>query len=95
MADKLGMKSSYLSAIEHGKKAIPRDFISSLVPLYDLSETELKNLKEAADLSRQYVNIDLNGKNAEITGLANAFARKLGSLTDTQIKEITKVLKED
>ena len=95
MADKLGMKSSYLSSIEHGKKAIPKSFISSLMRLYDLSDSELKNLQEAADLSRQYINIDVNGKNAEISGLANAFARKLDSLTDEQIKDIFKVLKED
>lgn len=95
MADCLGMKSSYLSAIEHGKKAIPKTFIESLVSRYDLSEEEMKNLRKSADLSKQNINIDLTGKSADLTGLANAFARKFDSLTEEQIKEITKALKEE
>lgn len=95
MADSLGVKSSYLSAIEHGKKAIPKSFICSLTSLYSLSQNEIENLEKAADLSKQNVNINLIGKDADLAGLANAFARKFDSLTENQIKAIEKVLKED
>ena len=84
-----------LSAIEHGKKAIPKSFISSLTSLYSLSQNEIENLEKAADLSKQNVNINLIGKDADLAGLANAFARKFDSLTENQIKAIEKVLKED
>ena len=40
MAEKLNMTSSYLSAIECGKRNIPSDLISKLASIYDLTEEE-------------------------------------------------------
>jgi len=37
MADKLGMGSAELSAIEHGRKPIPEGFMQKLEYLYDLN----------------------------------------------------------
>ena len=49
MADKLGMTSSYLSAIECGKRNIPDDLIEKLTSIYCLDEKEQQELLAGVD----------------------------------------------
>ena len=44
MANDLGISPSYLSAIENGKRAIPDNFLSTLLNLYNLNQTEIEQL---------------------------------------------------
>lgn len=95
MAAKLGVTSSYLSAIEHGKKPIPADFISRLQGLYNLTPAEMKRLEEAKKESALKVNIDLAGANKRQAMLANAFARKLNYFSDEKMEEIMRLIDGD
>ncbi|WP_290457643.1 helix-turn-helix domain-containing protein [Faecalibaculum rodentium] len=95
MADKLGVTSSYVSAIEHGKKPIPADFISRLKGLYDLSSDEIRRLEQAKEESALKVNIDLAGVNKKQAILANAFARKLNYFSDEEMEEIMRLIDGD
>lgn len=92
MADKLEVTSSYLSAIEHGKKPIPADLISRLRSIYDLTPEQIERLEQAKRESAMKVNIDLAGVNKKQAMLANAFARKLNCFSDEDMEKIMKVI---
>ncbi len=45
MADKLGLSSAFLSAIENGAKSIPFDFEDKLIKIYPFTIDEINQLK--------------------------------------------------
>lgn len=59
MADKLGISVPYLNAIENGRRDIPSDLTDKVINVYDLSEKDQKNIKEAVVTSKDKVKIDL------------------------------------
>ena len=92
MAEKLNMTSSYLSAIECGKRNIPSDLISKLASIYDLTQSEQEILSEARDKSLNSIEIELNTKNAYKRDLALQFARKFDDMDDELAIQILKFL---
>ncbi len=95
MADWMNVTSSYLSAIEHGKKAVPKDFVDSIVKHYQLDENYKNKLLDAAKKSIGSVRLNLVGKDEQRMEFANAFARKFDTLTDEQIKEMMDLIGGD
>ena len=60
MAGKLGLNSSYLSAIESGNRDIPPDLTDKICTEYGLDEGQRKELKEAElNTDRKLVQIDM------------------------------------
>jgi len=94
MADKLNITSSYLSAIEHGKREIPEGFVNDIICLYNLNGGVAAEVKRVAANSKLTLKLDLNGRRDNAKNLANAFARKLGDLDDIQINEMMSILKK-
>lgn len=92
MAEKLEMTSSYLSAIECGKRNIPADLIEKLVLIYNLSESEEKELLEARDNCINTVEINLTESNSHKRGLALQFARKFDDIDDEDAARILEYL---
>lgn len=95
MAESLGITPSYLSSIEHGKRKVPKGLIESLVKNFNLSREQEDELIESARKSALSIKIELSGRDAKTMEFANAFARKFDNLSDNQVEEIMKVLKED
>lgn len=95
MADDIGMTSSYLSAIEHGKREIPKRLISDLSNTYTLTSDEEDNLSKAAQNSRSSIKLNLSGNDSKKTEFANSFARRFDDLSDDQISEIMKILNHE
>ena len=97
MADKLGVTISYLSAVEHGKREVPDDWVDTISKLYQLSDAEKDNLEDLAYMSKNKVSIDLLEVNDKKKNTALAFARKFDNLSDEEINKINKILnnKED
>lgn len=95
MAEKLAMTSSYLSAIECGKRNIPDDLIQRLSAIYDLSEKEQQDLAEARDQSIKSIEIELPTNNAYKRDLALQFARKFDDMDDELAIQIMKFLDRD
>ena len=95
MAEKLTMTSSYLSAIECGKRNIPDDLIQRLSSIYDLSEKEQQDLAEARDKSIKSIEIELSTNNAYKRDLALQFARKFDDMDDELAIQIMKFLNRD
>ena len=92
MAEKLGISISYLSAIEHGKRNIPNDFIQKLFDKYQLSE-EMKTLiqKDIVDYSGE-MKLIISQMNEQQQELSLLYARKINKLNDKQIKKMRRFL---
>ena len=82
MAQKLGVSSSYLSAVENGKRSIPQDWKNKLTLLYSLTDGESEALDSAIHQSLQEIKItlDLNKFSDSDRDTLMAFARRYDSL---------------
>ena len=74
MAKALNVTSSYLSAVEHGKRKMPEGWVQLIVKEYKLTDEESKELREAAERSRKEIAIPL-GVSKVRDNLALSFAR--------------------
>lgn len=95
MAGRLGLNSSYLSAIESGNRDIPPDLTDKICNEYGLSAEERNKLKMAElKTDRKLVQIDMDKINLNLLAkeVVLDFAGKAASLTDDQLVEIKKIL---
>lgn len=95
MAEKLKKPSSFLSAVEFGKKAPPQDLVDTVIRLYGLKANETTELRNAAQLSSRSVKVDLGGVSNQSRELAVAFARQFTSLEPERVERLLSVLRED
>lgn len=95
MAEKLGVTSSYLSAVEVGKRKVPDSWIDRIASIYALSVGEINQLREAAAQSATQVKINLENASSRERDLAYAFAREFKDLSEDQHKAILRVLQKE
>jgi len=93
MAEKLGVSSSYLSAVENGKRVIPPSWRDKIIGLYSLTSDEVDELDEVIYKSQQEMKISINLNRFSDTDRDElmAFARrydKLDENTKTSLKEL-------
>jgi len=92
MAEKLGVSSSFLSAVETGKRNIPDGWVEKICLYYNLAMFEQEALKDAAANSAMAVTIDLSNMVPKRRETASLFARKFDEVDDTTIEAIRKLL---
>lgn len=92
MAVKLGVASSYLSAVETGKRNIPHDWLDKIITLYQLDFQESEELKNAFEGSQLSVKIDLQKANSRDKNLALSFAREFKDLDEDEKSKIWSIL---
>lgn len=95
MAEKLGVTSSYLSAVENGKRNIPQEWPDAISKIYSLGRSEQKELMEAARESQLTMKVDLNGYDAAEKNLIMALARELKDLDDENKSKIQEILRSN
>ena len=93
MADKLGVTSSYLSAVETGKRNIPKGWVEKICKYYNLAVFEREALEVAATNSARVVMMDLSNMTPKRKETALLFARKLDDVDDSVIETIQKLLR--
>jgi len=93
MADKLGVTSAYLSAVEVGKRNIPAEWVSEISNVYELSEEKKLQLQDAVDQSVMQVKIDLQRSNEQQKQVAVMFARRLDNLSKDELSSLFKIIK--
>lgn len=93
MAERLGVKSSFLSAVENGKKNVPKGFCEKIKEKYEISNAGYKELLDAAENSRRQVKIQMDKLNSNDRNLVLSFARKFEELESKEKQEIMKILK--
>jgi DNA-binding helix-turn-helix protein len=95
MAKKLDISVSYLSAIENGKRKIPKDFAEKLFKIYQLSDHMKEKIINAINIYAGEMKIRLDSLNREQQQLSLLYARKVNELNDNQIKKIREYLNGD
>lgn len=95
MAEKLNVTSSFLSAVENGKKKIPADWAEKISTLYSLSDEKTIELQNAVSETNECVEIGLKNLNFKQKELAFSFARKLNGFDESELQKLWQILKED
>ncbi|WP_197416842.1 MULTISPECIES: helix-turn-helix domain-containing protein [Leptotrichia] len=89
MARKLEISVSYLSAIENGKRNIPKDLAEKLFKIYQLSDNDKEKILQAISIYSGEMRIRLDSLNEKQQELSLLYAREISKLSDRQIEKIT------
>jgi transcriptional regulator with XRE-family HTH domain len=92
MADKLHMSSSYLSAIEVGKRNIPDDLIGKISRVYMLDQNTVNELENASFDSQNEVTLALENALPNKREAALLFARTFDVLDEPTAERLREIL---
>lgn len=87
MALQLGKSSSFLSAVETGRKRIPDDFLDSLSKHYEQVKAKRDEFQVLINHARKEVPLPDDASLSDAM-LATALTRKFKSLSDEEISEL-------
>lgn len=94
-ADVLGVTSSYLSAVEKGKKAVPSEWIAKIALAYKLTSEQKAELTELATESAPVINLEMPSGTDDQTRKAVAmFARRINSLDKEALARIMALMEK-
>ncbi|UYO62783.1 helix-turn-helix domain-containing protein [Acetobacterium wieringae] len=91
MAEKLNVTSSFLSAVENGKRNIPNDWIEKISILYGVT---VGDLRRAAEQSAKDIKISLEDRSESDRDLVFSFARNFNQLNDDEKENLKKILSQ-
>lgn len=94
MAGTLNVTMSYLSAVEMGRRNIPKHWEEIIGDSYNLTPEQRNELKKSIQNSVSSISINLKEKKDNQRSLALEFARKLDMLDDNKIGDIRKMLSD-
>lgn len=94
MADKLQVSSSFLSAVENGKKRMPASWNSQICILYQLSPEERSAFNTAIAETEERLEMELHSLGQCQRETAVLFAREIPSLSADDIAKIQKILRK-
>lgn len=95
MAIKLDVASSYLSAVETGKRNVPQDWLDKITTLYKLNVEEVEELKTAIEGSQLSVKINLQNASSKDKNLVMSFAREFKELNEDEKSKIWNILQRN
>lgn len=90
MAQRLDVTSSFLSAVEMGRKVPPRDLAEKVIKNYGLSVLAANNIRSAASASQSVFKIEAQHALARDT--AGLLADKFSTLSDIELNKIKGIL---
>ena len=94
MAEKLGVTSAFLSAVENGKKKMPDSWKAKLAYLYGLDKKQKDALEVAALESNDTVELRIKDVPEQNRTLAVLFAREFDSMDKELLEQLTSMLKK-
>jgi transcriptional regulator with XRE-family HTH domain len=93
MAADLGVSSTYLSALEHGRRGRPNwGFVQRVIQYFNVIWDDAEDLQRLADVSHPRVVIDTAGLSPQATLLANRLARDIAALPPERIDALLGLL---
>lgn len=95
MAAKLDVSSSFLSAVENGKKKMPDSWYDMIVNLYNLDKEKQDELMSAIEESQKSVEINLEDLSTEKKRLAFSFARELENMNKEEVDKMNIFFNKD
>lgn len=93
MAEELNVTTSYLSAVEMGKRNVPEGWKKIIADNYHLNEVQIEEMDKAIYNSQKTIKVNLNNYSNSDRDLILAFARKFDELENDE-KEIMKNILE-
>lgn len=94
MADILGVPSSYLSAIEMGRKPLTQEFYERIIINFTFSDDEKEKLYEYYNQQLSRIAISLENVSSNKRNLAINFARKFEDMDDEEIDQLLSFIKD-
>ena len=95
MAFNLDITASYLSAIECGKRNIPKNLVDKVAKVYKLSNEQIKELKIAKDNSLKNVIINIDGVNPYNKNVALQLSKCIDTIDIETSKMILNLLQKE
>lgn len=95
MAEKLNVSSSFLSAVENGKKKMPDSWYKIIANLYSLDQEQQDELIKSIEESQKSIEINLKDLNPKKRNLVFSFARELDNLNEEEVDKMNLFLKKD
>lgn len=92
MATQLGVSSSYLSAVEHGKKGLTLELIREIIVQLRLPAEESKSFIRLATISQPSITISLENQDDCIREICAEFAERFRYLSVENIAKIRELL---
>ncbi len=93
IAELLDVSTSFLSAVENGKKNVPAGWFPIIVKHYALTKEEQDELNEAIENSKIQIKLDLSGSSDRQRDAALQFARSFGDIDEDTAQKILELLK--
>jgi len=90
--DVLDVTASYLSAVEIGKRTVPKKWIGILVDHYNLNEDQKVELQKAVDLSQKSIKVSIGDFGEGDKELMLSFARRFKELEEDDKDMIKSIL---
>jgi transcriptional regulator with XRE-family HTH domain len=94
MAKMLGTTTPFLSAVENGRKNVPKDWMGKISTHYNLSSEDKTLLKKAIDESKLQTKIDMKDSSIMQRRVALQFARSFDDIDDETAEKIITLLKQ-
>lgn len=95
MASKLDVSSSFLSAVENGKKKMPDSWYDAIVHLYHLDPAKQDAFMSAIEESQKSLEINLEDLSKEKKKLAFSFARELENMNQDEVDKMRFFFKKE
>ncbi len=95
MADSLQVTSSYLSAVENGKRPMPKDWPEKLRAQYGLNSSQVEEIYIAAEKLTKSIKLNLENKSEAKRDVALIFARTFENMDDEFALQIKEMLKKE
>ena len=92
MAEKLGVTPAFLSAVENGKRKPPKEWERRIIELYDLDGNHVAEFHDVFFDALNSEKLDMTSFTQEQQDLMLAFARKLPTMSENEIKDINQKL---
>jgi len=92
LAESIGKTSSYISAIETGKRPITDDILEEVINFFRPTPEVEKELRTAAEQTKGSVEINLSGKNQTARQAALLFARNFDELSEEDYEKIKQII---
>lgn len=92
MAEFLDTSLPFLSAVENGKKNVPKDWAEKIAGHYNLSVEERKELEKSIEESKIQMKLSLTNTSSSKREVALQFARSFENMDDETAERIIKLL---
>ncbi|MGN7478929.1 helix-turn-helix domain-containing protein [Solibacillus silvestris] len=92
MANKLEVTSSYLSAVENGKRNVPQEWPTKIIDFYELDQEQQQELQKVIQESKKELRIDFSNYDNEDKQVLMALAREFKDMDQVDKDTIKSIL---